>query len=115
MSLERKSLKEMIPSPSIRGTSICFLRGPEANQKSSQTLTASKFLLFISTHISQKVDPALIASNKLNTCIKIRRLLIPQQRKHFFTLSYTRGFHLEKKIFHTNANGFRSITTGSNV
>ncbi|KAJ0682486.1 Protein Ycf2 A [Helianthus annuus] len=44
-------------------------------------------------------------------CIKIRRLLIPQQRKHFFTLSYTRGFHLEKKMFHTN--GFGSITMGS--
>ncbi|KAK8316656.1 hypothetical protein V6Z12_A13G056200 [Gossypium hirsutum] len=44
---------------------------------------------------------------------KIRRLLIPQQRKHFFTLSYTRGFHLEKKMFHTN--GFGSITVGSNA
>ncbi|KAF3649893.1 hypothetical protein FXO38_01297 [Capsicum annuum] len=32
-----------------------------------------------STHIPQKVDPALIAPNKLNTCIKLRRLLIPQQ------------------------------------
>ncbi|KAH0849247.1 LOW QUALITY PROTEIN: hypothetical protein HID58_091422, partial [Brassica napus] len=54
-------------------------------------------LVIASTHIPQKVDPALIAPNKLNTCIKIRRLLIPQQRKHFFTLSYTRGFHLERK------------------
>ena len=72
-------------------------------------------LVIASTHIPQKVDPALIAPNKLNTCIKIRRLLIPQQRKHFFTLSYTRGFHLEKKMFHTNANGFGSITMGSNV
>ncbi|KAL5558154.1 hypothetical protein UlMin_034365 [Ulmus minor] len=70
-------------------------------------------LVIASTHIPQKVDPALIAPNKLNTCIKIRRLLIPQQRKHFFTLSYTRGFHLEKKMFHTN--GFRSITMGSDV
>ncbi|KAI8008904.1 Protein Ycf2 [Camellia lanceoleosa] len=43
---------------------------------------------------------------------KIRKLLIPQ-RKHFFTLSYTGGFHLEKKIFHTN--GFWSITMGSNA
>ncbi|KAL5734276.1 hypothetical protein ACOSP7_032137 [Xanthoceras sorbifolium] len=60
-----------------------------------------------------RVDPALIAPNKLNTCIKIRRLLIPQQRKQFFTLSYTRGFHLEKKMFHTN--GFGSITMGSNA
>ncbi|KAL4628578.1 hypothetical protein ACB092_05G249700 [Castanea dentata] len=34
---------------------------------------------------------------------------------HSFTLSYTRGFHLEKKMFHTNANGFGSIIMGSNV
>ncbi|KAK7365369.1 hypothetical protein VNO78_39815 [Psophocarpus tetragonolobus] len=70
-------------------------------------------LVIASTHIPKKVDPALIAPNKLNTCIKIRRLLIPQQRKHFFTLSYTRGFHLEKKMSHTN--GFGSTTMGSNV
>nr|YP_010999450.1 Ycf2 [Peucedanum muliense]WPM98229.1 Ycf2 [Peucedanum muliense] len=70
-------------------------------------------LVIASTHIPQKVDPALIATNKLNTCIKIRRLLIPQQRKHFFILSYTRGFLLEKKMFHTN--GFGSITMGSNA
>nr|UUL98470.1 Ycf2 [Celosia argentea]UUL98490.1 Ycf2 [Celosia argentea] len=70
-------------------------------------------LVIASTHIPQKVDPALIAPNQLNTCIKIRRLRIPQQRKHFFTLSYTRGFHLEKKMFHTNR--FGSITMGSNV
>ncbi|CAL9028399.1 unnamed protein product, partial [Prunus brigantina] len=67
-------------------------------------------LVIALTHIPKKVDPALIASNKLNICIK---LLIPQQRNHFFTLSYTRGFHLEKKMFHTN--GFGSITIGSNV
>uniref|UniRef100_UPI0030E31653 Ycf2 n=1 Tax=Alisma lanceolatum TaxID=365730 RepID=UPI0030E31653 len=67
-------------------------------------------LVIASTHIPQKVDPALIAPNKLNTCIKIRGLLIPQQRKHFFILSYTRGFHLEKKMFHSNA-----ITVGSNA
>nr|AWI72950.1 Ycf2 [Landolphia dawei] len=70
-------------------------------------------LVIASTHIPQKVDPALIAPNKFNTCIKIRRLLIPQQRKHFFTLSYTRGFHLENQMFHTN--GFGSITMGSNA
>nr|YP_009493628.1 hypothetical protein RF2 [Eucommia ulmoides]YP_009493650.1 hypothetical protein RF2 [Eucommia ulmoides]AWN56550.1 hypothetical protein RF2 [Eucommia ulmoides]AWN56572.1 hypothetical protein RF2 [Eucommia ulmoides]AZT79313.1 hypothetical protein RF2 [Eucommia ulmoides]AZT79335.1 hypothetical protein RF2 [Eucommia ulmoides] len=76
--------------------------------------TASKILVIASTHIPQKVDPALISPNKLNTCIKIRRLLSPQQRKHLFTLSYTRGFHLEKKMFHTN--GFRPLTMGgSNV
>ena len=68
-------------------------------------------LVIASTHIPQKVDPALIALNELNTCIKIRRFLIPQQCKHFFTLSYTRGFHLENKMFH--ANRFGSITMGS--
>nr|YP_010031000.1 hypothetical protein RF2 [Chlorophytum comosum]YP_010031017.1 hypothetical protein RF2 [Chlorophytum comosum]QOV01882.1 hypothetical protein RF2 [Chlorophytum comosum]QOV01899.1 hypothetical protein RF2 [Chlorophytum comosum] len=70
-------------------------------------------LVIASTHIPPKVDPALIAPNKLNTCIKIRRLLIPQQQKYFFILSYTRGFHLEKKVFHTN--GLGSITMGSNA
>ena len=79
----------------------------------SERCSTRNILVIASTHIPQKVDPALIAPNKLNTCIKIRRLLIPQQRKHFFTLSYTRGFHLEKKMFHTN--GFGSITMGSNV
>nr|YP_010760304.1 Ycf2 protein [Cuscuta pacifica]YP_010760356.1 Ycf2 protein [Cuscuta pacifica]WEY30279.1 Ycf2 protein [Cuscuta pacifica]WEY30280.1 Ycf2 protein [Cuscuta pacifica] len=70
-------------------------------------------LVIASTHLPQKVDPALIAPKKLNTCIKLRRLLGSQQRKSFFTLSYTRGFHLEKKMFHTN--GFGSITMGPNV
>nr|AIJ28034.1 hypothetical chloroplast RF21 [Trifolium lupinaster] len=79
----------------------------------SEKSSTRNILIIASTHIPQKVDPALIAPNKLNICIKIRRLLIPQQRKHFFTLSYTRGFHLEKKMFHTN--GFGSITLASNV
>nr|QWL15908.1 hypothetical chloroplast RF21 [Plantago coronopus]QWL15930.1 hypothetical chloroplast RF21 [Plantago coronopus] len=70
-------------------------------------------LVIASTHLPQQVDPALIAPNKLNTCIKVRRLLIPHQRKHFFMLSYTRGFHLEKKIL--RPNGFGSITMGSNA
>ena len=39
---KKRTHTEMFPSPSIRGTSICFLRGPEANQRSSQTLTASQ-------------------------------------------------------------------------
>nr|YP_010760484.1 Ycf2 protein [Cuscuta polyanthemos]YP_010760536.1 Ycf2 protein [Cuscuta polyanthemos]WEY30459.1 Ycf2 protein [Cuscuta polyanthemos]WEY30460.1 Ycf2 protein [Cuscuta polyanthemos] len=72
-----------------------------------------KNLVIASTHLPQKVDPALIAPKKLNTCIKLRRLLNSQQRKSFFTLAYTRGFHLEKKIFHTN--GFGSITMGPNA
>nr|WCR63274.1 hypothetical chloroplast RF21 [Trigonella foenum-graecum] len=81
--------------------------------RDSEKCSTKNILVIASTHIPQKVDPALIAPNKLNTCIKVRRLLIPQQRKQFFTLSYTRGFHLEKKIFDTS--GFGSITLGSNV
>nr|YP_009747743.1 Ycf2 protein [Lecanorchis japonica]YP_009747747.1 Ycf2 protein [Lecanorchis japonica]QII89423.1 Ycf2 protein [Lecanorchis japonica]QII89427.1 Ycf2 protein [Lecanorchis japonica] len=79
----------------------------------SRDCSTGKILVIASTHIPQRVDPALIAPNKLNTCIKVRRLLPPQQRKHFFILSYTRGFHLEKEMFHTN--GFGSITMGSNA
>nr|YP_009657014.1 hypothetical chloroplast RF2 [Medicago orbicularis]QCO73911.1 hypothetical chloroplast RF2 [Medicago orbicularis] len=81
--------------------------------RDSEKSSTRNILVIASTHIPQKVDPALIAPNKLNTCIKIRRLLIPQQRKHFFSLARTRGFHLEKKIFDTNGCG--SITLGSNV
>nr|YP_010566583.1 hypothetical protein RF2 [Medicago heyniana]UZC32050.1 hypothetical protein RF2 [Medicago heyniana] len=81
--------------------------------RDSEKSSTRNILVIASTHIPQKVDPALIAPNKLNTCIKIRRLLIPQQRKHFFSLARTRGFHLEKKLFDTNGCG--SITLGSNV
>jgi len=69
-------------------------------------------LVIASTHVPHRLDPALIAPNKLNTFIKMRRLLIPQQRKHFFDLSYTRGFHLEKQVFDTT--GFGSIIMSSN-
>ena len=79
--------------------------------KDCERCSTRNILVIASTHIPQKVDPALIALNELNTCIKIRRLLITQQCKHFFTLSYTRGFHLENKMFH--ANRFGSITMGS--
>ncbi|KAI5000602.1 hypothetical protein ZWY2020_005191, partial [Hordeum vulgare] len=43
--------------------------------------------------------------------IKVQGLVIPQERKHLFILSYTRGFYLEKTMFHTK--GFGSITTSS--
>nr|YP_010173238.1 hypothetical chloroplast RF2 [Medicago secundiflora]QSJ48419.1 hypothetical chloroplast RF2 [Medicago secundiflora] len=81
--------------------------------RDSEKSSTKNILVIASTHIPQKVDPALIAPNKFNTCIKIRRLLIPHQRKHFFSLARTRGFHLEKKMFDTNGCG--SITLGSNV
>ncbi|KAL2922047.1 Protein Ycf2 [Bienertia sinuspersici] len=83
--------------------------------RGSERWSTRNILVIASTHIPQKVDPALIAPNQLNTCIKIRRLRIPQQRKHFFTLSYTRGFHMEKKMFHTNGFGSITITMVSNV
>nr|YP_010926879.1 Component of 2-MD heteromeric AAA-ATPase complex [Melocactus glaucescens]YP_010926886.1 Component of 2-MD heteromeric AAA-ATPase complex [Melocactus glaucescens]WKK45484.1 Component of 2-MD heteromeric AAA-ATPase complex [Melocactus glaucescens]WKK45491.1 Component of 2-MD heteromeric AAA-ATPase complex [Melocactus glaucescens] len=72
---------------------------------------SSTNLVIASTNTPQKLEPSLIAMNRLNTCMKIRRLIIPQRRKHLFTLSSTRGFHVEK--FQTN--GFGSITLSSNV
>nr|YP_008994525.1 hypothetical chloroplast RF21 [Hypseocharis bilobata]AGV02953.1 hypothetical chloroplast RF21 [Hypseocharis bilobata] len=80
-------------------------------ERSSTKKTNTLFIA--STNIPQRVDPGLIAPDRFNTCIKIRRLRSPQQRKHFLTLSYTRGFHLEKKVFRTN--GFGSITMGSSA
>ncbi|KAL4356124.1 hypothetical protein AHAS_Ahas09G0055300 [Arachis hypogaea] len=77
--------------------------------------STKNILVIVSTHILQKVDPALIAPNKLNTCIKIQRLLILQQRKYFFTLSYTKGFHLKKRMFHTNGLRYITITMDSNI
>nr|WDS80565.1 Ycf2 protein [Lantana camara]WDS80566.1 hypothetical chloroplast RF21 [Lantana camara] len=74
----------------------------------SEGCSTSNTIVIASTHIPQKVDPALIAPDKFNTCLKIRRLLITDQRKHLSTLSYTRGFHLEKNMFDTN--GSESIT-----
>nr|YP_009339919.1 hypothetical chloroplast RF2 [Lobelia jasionoides]YP_009339942.1 hypothetical chloroplast RF2 [Lobelia jasionoides]APQ39401.1 hypothetical chloroplast RF2 [Lobelia jasionoides]APQ39426.1 hypothetical chloroplast RF2 [Lobelia jasionoides] len=70
-------------------------------------------LVIASTHFPQFVDPSLIAPHRLDTCIKVRRPFLPQQRKHFLTLSYTRGFRVEKKAF--QANGFAAITMGSNA
>nr|YP_009556132.1 hypothetical protein RF2 [Scaevola taccada]YP_009556156.1 hypothetical protein RF2 [Scaevola taccada]QBC69936.1 hypothetical protein RF2 [Scaevola taccada]QBC69937.1 hypothetical protein RF2 [Scaevola taccada] len=75
----------------------------------SRECETRNFIVIASTHIPQKVDPGLIAPNILNTCIKMRGLLIPQERKQFFTLLYTRGFHLEKQMFQTKTNGFASI------
>nr|YP_010471563.1 hypothetical chloroplast RF21 [Gastrodia javanica]UVG40902.1 hypothetical chloroplast RF21 [Gastrodia javanica] len=70
-----------------------------------------KILVLASTHIPKKVDPTLIATNRLNKCIKIRGFLLSQQRKQFFIISYTRGFYFEKKIFQNKI--FLSLNTGS--
>nr|UZT28511.1 hypothetical protein RF2 [Verbena officinalis]UZT28528.1 hypothetical protein RF2 [Verbena officinalis] len=78
----------------------------------SEGCSTRNTLVIASTHIPHKVDPALIAADKFNTCIKIRRFLSSNQREHFLNLSYTRGFYLEKKMFDTN--GFGSITMCAN-
>nr|YP_010850254.1 hypothetical chloroplast RF2 [Lobelia zeylanica]YP_010850278.1 hypothetical chloroplast RF2 [Lobelia zeylanica]WGH11666.1 hypothetical chloroplast RF2 [Lobelia zeylanica]WGH11667.1 hypothetical chloroplast RF2 [Lobelia zeylanica] len=67
-------------------------------------------LVIASTHIPRQVQPSLIAPHRLDTCIHIRRPLIPQQQKHFLTLSYTRGFRLDKEAF--QAHGFAAINMG---
>lgn len=50
--------------------------------------SAKNILVIVSTHIPQKADPALITPNGF---------LFHNNKS---TLSYTRGFHLEKKMFH---------------
>nr|YP_009926718.1 hypothetical protein RF2 [Lophopyxis maingayi]QNK05010.1 hypothetical protein RF2 [Lophopyxis maingayi] len=97
------------------GLLVNYLSGDceRSSMVDSEGYSTGNTLVFASTHIPQKVHPALIAPNRFSTCIKIRKLLIPQQRKHFFTLSRTKGFHLEKKMFHNK--GFGSITTGSTI
>ncbi|TYG80048.1 hypothetical protein ES288_D02G185800v1 [Gossypium darwinii] len=60
--------------------------------KDREKCSTRNILVIASNHIPQKVDTTLIAPNKLNTYIKIRRLL---------------------NMFHTN--GFGSITVGSNA
>nr|YP_010231443.1 hypothetical protein RF2 [Enneapogon desvauxii]YP_010231462.1 hypothetical protein RF2 [Enneapogon desvauxii]QSX26486.1 hypothetical protein RF2 [Enneapogon desvauxii]QSX26505.1 hypothetical protein RF2 [Enneapogon desvauxii]UYL23995.1 hypothetical protein RF2 [Enneapogon desvauxii]UYL24014.1 hypothetical protein RF2 [Enneapogon desvauxii] len=52
-----------------------------------------------------------LTKNSYFPFIKVRGLLIPQERKHLFILY--RGFYLEKTMFHTK--GFGSITTSSSA
>ncbi|KAL6511526.1 ATPase [Orobanche minor] len=84
-----------------KAMSPCIIWIPNIHDLTVNELKYLSFGLFL----SERLDPSLLAPNKFNTCIKIRRLIIPQQRKHFFNLSYTRGFHLERKMFHTNGFG----------
>nr|YP_009434996.1 hypothetical chloroplast RF2 [Lobelia holstii]YP_009435021.1 hypothetical chloroplast RF2 [Lobelia holstii]ATG24997.1 hypothetical chloroplast RF2 [Lobelia holstii]ATG25024.1 hypothetical chloroplast RF2 [Lobelia holstii] len=70
-------------------------------------------LVIASTHIPRKMHPSLISPHRLNTCIKVRRPFLAQQRKHFCTLSYTRGFRLDPKIF--QAKGVEAIRMGFNA
>lgn len=102
-----------LENPDVRESSYAST-GLLLNHFCDRSFTGNNLVL-ASTHIPKRVDPSLIAPNKFNTCIKIRRLLGPQQPKHFFTLLSTRGFHLEKKLFYTHTNGFGSITMGSPI
>nr|YP_010449706.1 Ycf2 protein [Gardneria ovata]UTU96294.1 Ycf2 protein [Gardneria ovata] len=127
ITLQFKLAKEMSPCimwiPSIHdldvnesnclSLSLLVNRLPSPRGCEIRSTININIIVIASTHIPQKVDPALLAPKKFHTCIKIRRLLILQQRNHFLTLSYTRGFHLENKMFHTNV--FGSITMGSNA
>nr|UXF57925.1 hypothetical chloroplast RF21 [Gastrodia bawanglingensis] len=63
-----------------------------------------KILVIASTQIPKKVDPVLIDTNRFNICIKIRGLILSQQRKQFFIISYTKGFYFENKMFRSNKN-----------
>ena len=93
--------------------SLCFGLLVNHLSRDCEESSTRKSLFIASTHIPEKVDPALIGPKKFNRCIQIRRLLIPQQRKRLFILSYTRGFYLEKKVFHTKK--FGPIALGSSA
>ncbi|KAF4389534.1 hypothetical protein F8388_009667 [Cannabis sativa] len=44
--------------------------------------STKNILIITLAHVPRKLDPTLIALNKLNTCIKIRRLLIPLKKEN---------------------------------
>lgn len=69
------------------------------NSKDRERCFTRNIIVIASTHIPRKVDPGLIGLAKFNTLIKIRRLTIPEQRRYFLIISYTRGFLWENKIF----------------
>ena len=70
-------------------------------------------LVIAPTHIPQKVDPALIAPNRLDRSINIRMLVIPQRQREFPILLRSKGFYLEKELFCPDEFGSRTI--GSNA
>ena len=71
-------------------------------------------ILFIaSTHIPKKVDPALIAPNRLDRSINIRMLVIPQRQREFPILLRSKGFYSEKQL--SCPDEFGSRTIGSNA
>lgn len=97
----------------LRYLSLHLEESSLSNSKDRERCFTRNIIVIASTHIPREVDPALIGPNKFNTFIKIRRLTIPEQRKYFLILSYTRGFGLENKIF--DSKKFGSITMSSNA
>nr|YP_009435179.1 hypothetical chloroplast RF2 [Lobelia linearis]YP_009435202.1 hypothetical chloroplast RF2 [Lobelia linearis]ATG25180.1 hypothetical chloroplast RF2 [Lobelia linearis]ATG25205.1 hypothetical chloroplast RF2 [Lobelia linearis] len=85
----------------------------ERSSNNCERFSNRNSLVIASTHIPTEVHPALIAPHRFGKCIKIRRPLISRQQRHFFTLSATRGFRLDKNAF--QAKGFSAITMGSNA
>nr|YP_010184960.1 Ycf2 [Pseudotsuga brevifolia]QVH34639.1 Ycf2 [Pseudotsuga brevifolia] len=67
-------------------------------------------LVIAPTHIPQKVDPALIAPNRLDRSINIRMLVIPQRQREFPILLRSKGFYSEKEL--SCSNEFASRTIG---
>nr|YP_009243520.1 ycf2 [Pinus armandii]AJT70433.1 ycf2 [Pinus armandii]UDN39188.1 Ycf2 [Pinus armandii]UDN39262.1 Ycf2 [Pinus armandii] len=71
-------------------------------------------ILFIaSTHIPQRVDPALIAPNRLDSSINIRMLVIPQRQREFPILLCSKGLYSEKEV--SCPDEFGSITIDSDA
>jgi ATP-dependent 26S proteasome regulatory subunit len=68
-------------------------------------------LVIAPTHIPQKVDPALIAPNRLDRSINIQMLVIPQQQREFPILLCSKGFYLEKKLSCSDEFGSRTISS----
>nr|QWW91917.1 hypothetical protein RF2 [Keteleeria fortunei var. cyclolepis] len=69
-------------------------------------------LVIAPTHIPQKVDPSLIAPNRLDRSINIRTLVIPQRQREFPILLRSKGFYLEKQFC---PDEFGSRTIGFNA
>nr|YP_009268393.1 hypothetical protein [Tsuga chinensis]BAV19299.1 hypothetical protein [Tsuga chinensis] len=66
-------------------------------------------LVIASTHIPKKVDPALIAPNRLDRSINIRMLVIPQRQREFPILLRSKGFYSEKELSCTDEFGSKTI------
>nr|WJE89111.1 hypothetical protein RF2 [Sarcophyte sanguinea] len=78
-----------------------------------QNYNEKKNIIITATNVPKKINPYLIAQNRLNTIIKVRQLFMLQQKQHFIILSYTKGFVVEKKTFYST--NFKYINIGPNI